>query len=344
MKRLFTVLLCAISTITSYYAAANSREEVETSIYVGIRAGYSYNEGSCSSNHLKCDKSDTGYGLFIGYDINPRWAIETSFNDIGDTTATYSNAHLDGDLSQIDISVKYAYPIYQNLSLYGKVGAAYWDAKAKGQNVSFSDTGVSPLLGAGLELIISEHWKGRIEYQYIDRIGNNLMGKASPNKLGLALIWNFPLRKHKPAKPEPVIVYQPVEAPPPPVEKPVTEQRIVIDENLGGALFEFNKSEIRNTAAIQPVIDVLLEDPSLYVNVIGHTDSKGSEEYNQRLSQTRANVVAKYLNSKGVSLSRIKVFGMGEDQPVADNSTEEGRAQNRRVEFIISNSQQIHGH
>src|SRR5690606_41947759 len=107
--------------------------------------------------------------------------------------------------------------------------------------------------------------------------------------------------------------------------------RIVIDEQMGGPLFEFDKAEIRNTAAIDQVVNMLQEKTYLQVSVIGHTDARGSAEYNQRLSETRANVVAKYLRAKGVTLDRIKVFGMGEDQPIADNDTDEGRSEERRV-------------
>jgi OmpA-OmpF porin, OOP family len=169
------------------------------------------------------------------------------------------------------------------------------------------------------------------------------MGRANPHFIGLALLWTIPTHQQKVKTPPPEIVYQPVEKPEPvPITQPAVERRIVIDESLAGALFEFNKSEIRNTAVIDPVVRLLLKELAVDVNIVGHTDAKGSAEYNQRLSETRAQVVAKYLHSKGVSLERIKVFGMGEDQPVADNDTEEGRAKNRRVEFIIVNTDQAH--
>jgi OOP family OmpA-OmpF porin len=70
--------------------------------------------------------------------------------------------------------------------------------------------------------------------------------------------------------------------------------------------------------------------------VIGHTDSVGSDEYNQELSQKRASSVAEYLLSQGVTPSKVTSEGKGESEPVADNETEEGRAQNRRVELHIN--------
>jgi OOP family OmpA-OmpF porin len=65
--------------------------------------------------------------------------------------------------------------------------------------------------------------------------------------------------------------------------------------------------------------------------VVGHTDSTGSEAYNQRLSERRAQSVASYLEGKGIAVGRLTATGAGESQPIADNGTREGRAQNRRV-------------
>ena len=88
-------------------------------------------------------------------------------------------------------------------------------------------------------------------------------------------------------------------------------------------------------AALDRVAEVLRRYPQSYVDVIGHTDSTGSEAYNQRLSERRAEAVANYLRSRGVQPERIAVYGMGETQPIATNATPEGRARNRRVEIRI---------
>jgi outer membrane protein OmpA-like peptidoglycan-associated protein len=72
-----------------------------------------------------------------------------------------------------------------------------------------------------------------------------------------------------------------------------------------------------------------------YIDVLGHTDSTGSDEYNQALSQRRAQAVADYLGSRGVARARMGLRGYGESQPIASNDTEEGKAQNRRVEIKV---------
>ncbi|MCZ4262654.1 OmpA family protein [Limimaricola sp. G21655-S1] len=76
--------------------------------------------------------------------------------------------------------------------------------------------------------------------------------------------------------------------------------------------------------------------PNTTVNVVGHADNTGSAAYNQQLSERRAQAVASVLTSAGVSPSRVRAIGRGEDQPIASNLSPEGRRQNRRVEIIIT--------
>lgn len=304
--------------------------------YLGARVGYSYNDGSCSDIRISCDKDETGYGLFLGYDFSRHVALELSFNDIGDTVARYPTTTLDGKLREADLSLKLAAPIFERSRIYGKIGAAYWEAEVKGRLPVLDDSGVRPLLGAGLEVPLSDRWAARLEYQYIDRVGNSAMGHTDPHFVGLALVWNFASR----ARPTPVTTITRAEPRVIPSE-PAPERRVVIDEHLDGPLFDFDKAVIRKTASIDPVVNELLASPSLNVSVIGHTDSRGAADYNQRLSETRAEVVANYLRAKGVASNRIQTYGKGEDQPIADNQTDEGRAKNRRVEFVISGTKTL---
>ncbi|PXW72971.1 outer membrane protein OmpA-like peptidoglycan-associated protein [Blastomonas natatoria] len=93
------------------------------------------------------------------------------------------------------------------------------------------------------------------------------------------------------------------------------------------------KPEFRNT--LNDVASTLVQYESTYIDVYGHTDSTGSDAYNQTLSERRAQSVSSYLTSRGVQSARLATRGFGESQPVASNTTEEGRAQNRRVEIRI---------
>ncbi|UCE17437.1 MAG: OmpA family protein [Gemmatimonadota bacterium] len=110
---------------------------------------------------------------------------------------------------------------------------------------------------------------------------------------------------------------------------------------LRGITFEFNKSTIRPGS--YPILDdaaqTMIEIPELKVQIEGHTDSKGSDEYNQKLSEARANSVRNYLITRHqINPNRIVAVGFGERRPVADNDTEEGRQLNRRIDFVILES------
>ena len=93
------------------------------------------------------------------------------------------------------------------------------------------------------------------------------------------------------------------------------------------------KPEFRTT--LDQVAQSLNEYPNSLIDVYGHTDSTGSDAYNQTLSENRARTVANYLMSRGVPAARIRSQGFGESMPVADNTTEAGRMKNRRVEIKI---------
>ena len=82
-------------------------------------------------------------------------------------------------------------------------------------------------------------------------------------------------------------------------------------------------------------VAVALKDDSRHVTVVGHTDSKGSDTANQKLSESRANAVRAFLTKEGVPADRLSTIGMGESEPVANNETTEGRANNRRVELLV---------
>jgi len=106
----------------------------------------------------------------------------------------------------------------------------------------------------------------------------------------------------------------------------------------GNVTFATNSADI--SAGFYPVLDsvalVLKEFRQTYVDVVGHTDSTGSLEFNQRLSEQRATSVSRYLESREVLPERLVIRGVGPDAPIASNDTPEGRALNRRVEIILT--------
>jgi outer membrane protein OmpA-like peptidoglycan-associated protein len=103
-------------------------------------------------------------------------------------------------------------------------------------------------------------------------------------------------------------------------------------------LFETNKATLRSEhfATLNPIVDYLISHPERSVKISGHTDNTGRESHNLTLSKQRAEVVAEYLVANGVNIANIETSGQGSSKPLADNATEEGRKQNRRVELLIS--------
>jgi OOP family OmpA-OmpF porin len=135
----------------------------------------------------------------------------------------------------------------------------------------------------------------------------------------------------------------PVTAPPPPpapaVKPPPPPPRPIVEKISlkGDTLFDFDKSVVKPEG--KAVLDKLAQqakDLNLEVIVaVGHTDSVGTDAYNQKLSERRAAAVKAYLVSKGIAANRIYTEGKGEKSPIADNKTKEGRSKNRRVEVEV---------
>jgi outer membrane protein OmpA-like peptidoglycan-associated protein len=117
----------------------------------------------------------------------------------------------------------------------------------------------------------------------------------------------------------------------------------IVVEFSSNVLFAFDKSDLSADAKtnLDKLVKVLNGYPDTNIELQGHTDSKGSEAYNQTLSEKRATSVSGYLSDHGITASRVTIKGFGETIPKYDNETEEGRAQNRRVEFLITANEKM---
>jgi len=139
----------------------------------------------------------------------------------------------------------------------------------------------------------------------------------------------------KPAPPPPPPPAPPKPAPPAPAPPPPPPPKPVVLDTI---YFDPNKTNITPTAA--KALDrngmILKENPNIKVEIGGHTDGKGAEKANQKLSEKRALSAKKYIQDKfNIPDNRLIVKGYGSTKPVADNKTEEGRSKNRRVEFKV---------
>lgn len=182
-----------------------------------------------------------------------------------------------------------------------------------------------------------------------DALGYNVKHKSGyvDGIVSVGLVYNFGGRAEAPPPP-------PAEAPPPP-PPPVEEvppQKIVID--LRGVNFKFDRPKTGehnieptlqvptadSIAILDQAVDVLQRNPEIKVELDGHTDSVGTEAYNLKLSERRAQIVYDYLTAHGIPASQITgVKGFGKTQPIDTNATKEGRARNRRTEMVVENPQ-----
>jgi outer membrane protein OmpA-like peptidoglycan-associated protein len=106
---------------------------------------------------------------------------------------------------------------------------------------------------------------------------------------------------------------------------------------LRNIFYDFDKATLRpeSVAELQRLLKILGENPRMRIRLLSHTDSKGSDDYNQKLSEARAKSVVSWLIEQGVPMARLEFRGMGESMPIDTNDTDEGRQNNRRTEFEI---------
>ncbi len=313
MKKLAAVISASLLMAASTSAMAE--------VYVGAKAGASWLDHACNSTQTNnCDKDDSTVGAFIGYEMWDFLSIEAGYDYLG----KFDGAGLNNDkVEAYTLAPKVNLPITNDISLYGKFGGAF-------VNYGHEDD-YSYLGAAGIEFDSHENVAVRVEYQAITDINNDQV-RAMGNSATIGVVYKF----GESAEPAPVVVEEApvvVEEPAAPVEVTKTFET----QRLGTGSFELNSAELKATSAAQldELVDFLNTYPQANVQVIGYTDTSGSEAYNQVMSEKRAASVANALVAKGIDPSRITMSGEGENNPIASNATHEGRVQNRRVEIIV---------
>lgn len=361
-----------------------------TGMYMGISAGESkahidnvrITQGllgaGLTTDSLTEDRKDTGYKAFVGFPINPFWAIETGYFDLGRfgfTANTTPAGSLTGSarIKGLNLDLVGTLPITDQWSLLGRVGAAYAQTTD-----TFSGTGAVSVLdpsprkretnykyGFGTQYAFTPALTLRLEaerYRINDAVGN----RGDVDLVSLGLVYRFG-GSSKPAAPAPavstytpyvapapvVVAAAPVVAPaPPPAPAPAPKPWVKVKLEAD-SLFGFDQDSLQ--ADGKQVLDkLLMELQSVNVDTIavtGHTDRLGSKAYNDKLSTRRAQAVQKYLiDVGGISASKITATGLGSSQPQTQPNACKGTKAtqalitclrvDRRVEVDVNGAQQ----
>lgn len=295
-------------------------EDMESSIAVGLRAGYFFTK-------------------YIGVEGFAHW-VPTAI--IGDPTLSYGRDQglsvIPGTKDKINVfgyGVEGIFNILPDGVLVpflaaGVGGIHYTDATDDTTDGRYNKFAMD--YGAGLKWFITENIALRGDVRHIIPINghqNNLLATV-----GLTLAFGG---EKKVVEPLPEPVPEPVVAPPPPPPPAPAPEIIEKGKTTLKVLFDFDKSIIKKGSFgdVDNLVGVMKNYPDLNVAIEGHTDYIGTNAYNQKLSQRRADAVKKYMVEKGgIDAKRLKAIGYGEEKPIADNKTKEGRAQNRRVEAV----------
>ena len=282
--------------------------------------------GGFSTTSINDDDRDTGYKIFAGYRFNRYFAVEGGYFDLGKfgfqaTTVPAGTFSGEIKLRGVNLDLVGFVPIGESFSLFGRVGANHAEAKDH-----FTGTGLVHVtgdpnpskratnykFGGGVQYDFSTALSLRAEaerYRIDDAVGN----KGDVDMLSVGLLYRFggasevppPMAPAPPPPQEPVVM-----APPPPHLEKYT---LAATE-----LFAFNSAELQSSEPkLDEIADTLNANPGINnVVITGYTDRIGSEQYNQALSERRAQAVKDYLVGKGVDASRLQAVGKGEANPV----------------------------
>lgn len=287
--------------------------------------------GRDSTVVVKMDKAliDVRASLEVGF----RWALAPGW---GLYTGIYA------DYGLLNAFLKKDYSLVEGAAGWVEDGSktdpySPYDKNAWQYHSIFNSTGIPIMYHE------ADYNQPRVPYDQRALAGNRYFGgPVHAGAVGVKLRLSFGKVKKQPKPASPIVNTVPEAAPAPaqapeaaPVEVPDEIKRTMAE--LSVTLFAFDKFNLdaKAIAGLDKVITWLKENPDLLVQIDGHTDWDGSDEYNQKLSERRAKSVYDYFVQHGVKADRLRYKGYGESRPIATNETAEGRQQNRRVELTI---------
>ncbi len=305
--------------------------------YLGGQLSRNWYQDACISAQ-DCFNDASGYGLYVGYQFTPYIALESGIASYGKVDANNNfQKRSSADVWGGEAALALTLPVTQHINLHTKFGGAYIhiDKAINDIDVSSGYTW-NGLAALGASYHFSKNWALRGEYAFIDGIGDADTGKADLHSVRLGMTYRFgqastvPQEASLPESHQTSELYQTNE--PYNVEElsHVTETTSLTLETV--QLFDFDSSEVKYSDSLEQYVSQLAHYDG-DIDIIGYTDSTGSTEYNQNLSELRAKSVAEYFKRMGISEDRIQFRGLGATEFKATNDTEYGRSQNRRVEI-----------
>lgn len=299
--------------------------------FVGAKAGYQWAD---DDEYRHSDPDGIIGGVFGGVRFTPSWSWDLGYQYHDNLYAKATNIEVDTWL--LESAVRYDWYFHEALSVYGRLGLAYWDLdKTTPSSESVSSDGFSPLGEVGINYDVGQNVRLSAGYQYINSIGDSKTGEYDSHALMLVLSYVFASSSNNTPK-----TITKTESTPVITESVTVEPQVYIfsmfslDDDF---TFEIDSVSIGSAfiKELNVIADILIAYPQAKVHIVGHTDSTGSETYNQVLSERRAQSVANELERQGVEPSQMTVSGEGELNPISTNLTVEGRTLNRRVELTI---------
>ncbi|ASI93054.1 OmpA family protein [Vibrio mediterranei] len=311
--------------------------------YVGVKGGYQW----AQDDNYSHSPGGAMVGVYSGLQFTPSWSWDAGYQYHDELKAEAISVNVKTWL--IESAVRYDWYLQDNLSFYGRLGVGYWNMEKTQFSSDKSDaTGFSPLGEVGVNYNFDSNIRLSAGYQYIDGLGKAGTGKYDSYGLLVGLTYLFGGK----AQPELVEIAST------PIIENILEEEFVLEDEFSVAapsapqvytfeskvvsgLMDVDSTELGHNF-IEELTDIALllkTNPQAQAFVVGYTDSIGSPFYNQVLSERRAKSVVNKLIELEVTPAQLEWRGEGESQPIADNKTVDGRAQNRRVEITISNFQ-----
>ncbi|WP_018277096.1 Ig-like domain-containing protein [Teredinibacter turnerae] len=366
--------LCIVVTGFPFTTPAHA-EKVDDALYrwyLQGRIGNSRsdtNDGSLNKRFAKAglnaqvtdfDDSDTGYSMALGYRFTPRWSAELGYLDLGefkiDIQGSYQNpSEFYNTIEKLHpesgegafLAGVYLLPLSEKVKLGARAGVFRWHGDYTTQQPSNNNTvvgtnyqkGTDGFVGLVLNMDVTPRWAATLGWERFGFDNHNV----DFINAGLSYRFGKAVRRNEAHAPLKAVAQMPEAKPAIPAE-PVKESVVVSKDDcalfsgtLEGVTFATASAQLTENAThtLQNAVDTLQRYPRLAISIRAHTDAVGKAEDNLALSEARALAVQQFFVAAGVDNERLSARGYGEAEPIADNSTAAGRAQNRRVELKL---------